>query len=179
MAEKSKAYYGEELALIEKCSEDEMKELIPLVVSGDRNAENRMIEGNLYRVYEAAGYFATEKISFMDLVQEGNIALVLLLRGLKNSKNPVRGLSRRMDIAIKDAMESFVSEEEESLRAAEEMKVRLNVMDEVCTRLAEEYGREATAEEVAEKMDMEPDSVRYLMRVALAALSKETGEEEE
>ena len=58
-------------------------------------------------------------------------------------------------------------------RAKEELKVRLNVIDEVCVRLAEEYGREETAEEVAEKMKMDPEDVRYLMKIALSAIKRD------
>ena len=177
MAEKSKAIYESDILGIEKCAEEEMKGLLGQMSSGDKKAENRLIEGNLYRVYEAAAFFESEKVSFMDLVQEGNLAMLLCARTL--AKNGLKGrqtVGKQLDISIKEAMEAFVSSEEESYRAAEELKIKLNVIDEVCVRLAEEYGREATSEEVAEKMQMDPDDVRYLMRIALSAIQKEDGE---
>jgi len=170
MAEKSRAYYEEDLRGIEPCSEAEMKELIPRILSGDRTARNRFVEGNLHRVYDAAAFFATETVQFMDLVQEGNLKLMLLSQELSSDAASYGAFLNR---EINTAMEDYVTEEEDSERAKEELKVRLNVLDEVCVRLAEEYGREATAEEVAEKMNMDPDDVRYLMKIALSAIKRD------
>ena len=72
MAEKSRAYYEEELRGIEPCTEDEMKQLVPALMCQDRKARDRFIEGNLHRVFDAAAFFTTKNISFMDLVQEGH-----------------------------------------------------------------------------------------------------------
>jgi len=47
------------------------------------------------------------------------------------------------------------------------------VIDEVCVRLTEEFGREPTAEEVAMKIGREPSEVKYLMRIALSAIKKD------
>jgi len=68
---------------------------------------------------------------------------------------------------------SFIEQEAESARASEELKARLNVIDVLCTKIAEEEGREATVEELSEKLNMEPSDVKYLMRIAISALEKE------
>ena len=170
MADKSRAYYEEELRGIEPCSEEEMRGLVPAVLRQDRAARDRFIEGNLHRVYDAAAFFTTEAIPFMDLVQEGNLRLLELMNTLKEDCGSYGTLLNR---EINEAMEHYVTEEEDSLRAKEELKVRLNVIDEVCVRLAEEYGREATAEEVAEKMQMSVEDVRYLMKIALSAIKRD------
>ena len=169
MAEKSKAYYEEDLKGIEPCSEEEMRALFPMILENDKNARDRFVEGNLHRVYEAAAFFATETIQFMDLVQEGNLQLLMLLSSLPEATDDLGSFLNRK---INSAMENYVAEEEDSDRAKEELKVRLNVIDQVCVRLAEEYGREATAEEVAEKMKMDVDDVRYLMKIALSAIKR-------
>ncbi len=170
MAEKSRAYYEEELRGIEPCTEEEMKQLVPALLCQDRKARDRFIEGNLHRVFDAAAFFTTENISFMDLVQEGNLRLMELTGSLNENCNSFGTLLNR---EINEAMENYVTEEEDSMRAKEELKVRLNVIDEVCVRLAEEYGREATAEEVAEKMQMSVDDVKYLMKIALSAIKRD------
>ncbi|MBR3036815.1 MAG: hypothetical protein IKI54_05945 [Lachnospiraceae bacterium] len=169
MAEKSKAYYEEDLQGITDCTEEEMQDLALRIRAGEKEARDRFVEGNLRRVYEAAAFFETEKIQFMDLVQEGNLKLLMLMSDL-----PERGAyGALLNREINSALEDYVTQEEDSDRAKEELKVRLNVIDEVCVRLAEEYGREATAEEVAEKMKMDPEDVRYLMKIALSAIKRD------
>ena len=169
MAEKSKAYYEEDLQGITDCTEEEMQDLVRRIHAGDERAKDRFVEGNLRRVYEAAAFFETENIQLMDLVQEGNLKLLMLLHDLPEDASYGALLNRE----INSALEDYVSQEEDSDRAKEELKVRLNVIDEVCVRLAEEYGREATAEEVAEKMNMDPEDVRYLMKIALSAIKRD------
>ena len=78
-----------------------------------------------------------------------------------------------MNTAIHEALRSFASQEDDSKRAGEELSARLNLLNDVCVKLAEELGREATAEEVGKKVSMDPDDVKYLMRIALAAVNKE------
>ena len=78
-----------------------------------------------------------------------------------------------IDSGIRYAMEAYKEQENEAYKAGVELKTKLNVMDEVCVRLAEQYGREATAEEVADVMKMDVDDVKYLMRIALDAVQKE------
>ena len=67
----------------------------------------------------------------------------------------------------------FLDAEEDSRKAGQELSDKLNLMDKACVLLAEKHGREATAEEVAEALEMEVDEVRYLMRIALNAIKKE------
>lgn len=170
MADKSRMYLEAELAGIEKCTDEEIQGLLPLAYSGDKEAVSRLVEGNMYRVVEAAGYFQTEDIPFMDLLQEGNMALFLFCTSEEYGDEYS---SMRMDAAIREAIESFVEEEEDSHRASEELKTTLNVIDEVCVQLTDKLGREPSTEEVAEMMKMDADDVKYLMRIALNAIKKD------
>ena len=170
MPDQSREYYERELAGIKPCTEEEMEALFPAAYFGDKEAVSRLVEGNMYRVSEAAAYFSRSDIPFMDLVQEGNMALFLFCT---SEELYSEATSYRMDGAIREAMESFIENEEESQKASEELKTVLNVIDEVCVRLTEEFGREPTAEEVAVKIGREPSEVKYLMRIALSAIKKD------
>lgn len=152
-----------------------MKQLTPeetaaLFEEGSEEAKKKIIEGNIYRVAEAAHYFESEHIPYMDLVQEGNLALTLFVYETE-SYGPET--EEKLNTAIHEALRSFASQEDDSKRAGEELSARLNLLNDVCVKLAEELGREATAEEVAKKVSMDPDDVKYLMRIALAAVNKE------
>ena len=170
MAGKTKEMYFQELEGILPCSEEELKELFPKAFAGDEKARNRLIEGNLYRVYEAAAYFSHSHARFMDLVQEGNIALMLKISEISAFTDNTES---EIDEEIRKAMEAYKASENEAYKAGVELKTRLNVMDEVCVKLAEDLGREPTEEEVAEKMGMDPEDVKYLMKIALSALKRE------
>ena len=167
----AKKLYLDELSRISPCTEAEAETLIPKAVSGDTDAISRLIEGNLFRVAEAAGFYDTDDSLYSDLVQEGNLALIQEIHALEAySEN----YGDSLDAAIAKAMQNYRDQEEKETRAAEELKTTLNVLDEVCVRLSETLGTEPTAEEVGEKMKMDPEDVKYLMRIALSAVKKET-----
>jgi len=170
LANRNKEYYMEELQGIEPCTKEEMTELLPKAASGDKKSYERLVEGNLSRVYEAASFYSGSHARFLDLVQEGNLALMVVLKNISSYDDKTEGL---IDKAIRFAMEAYKEQENEAYKAGVELKTKLNVMDEVCVRLAEQYGREATAEEVADVMKMDVDDVKYLMRIALDAVQKE------
>ena len=170
MAEKSKEYYLREYAAIRPCDPEEAAALFLKKARGDVQALNRLLEGHMYRVNEAAEHFTKSTNLYMDLVQEGSMALFLQLQEESGFDEE---LYARLDRAIFDAMERFIEEEAESGKAAEELRDRLNLIDRACVLLAEKHGREATAEEVAEAVEMDADDVRYLMRIALNAIKRE------
>ncbi len=170
MANRNKEYYTEELAGITPCTKEEMAELLPKAAAGDKESFNRLVEGNLSRVYEAASFYSGSHARFLDLVQEGNLALMVVLKKLSVYDDKTEST---IDSGIRYAMEAYKEQENEAYKAGVELKTKLNVMDEVCVRLAEQYGREATAEEVADVMKMDVDDVKYLMRIALDAVQKE------
>ncbi len=169
MADKSKELYLLEYARISPCTAEENRELMKKKLS-DSQAMNRLVEGNMFRVNEAASVLAKSGSLFMDLVQEGSLALFLML---SEAEEYTEEFEQQLDQGILDAMKEFLDAEEDSRKAGQELSDKLNLMDKACVLLAEKHGREATAEEVAEALEMEVDEVRYLMRIALNAIKKE------
>ena len=170
MSDKSRIMFQAEIERLRRCSPEEMEDLIPRAAEGSQEALDRLVEGNLYRVYEAAAFFTKKEDLFMDLLQEGNLALLLCL---SEEYEYTESTERRMDAAVHEAMERFMEEEQAEKKIGEELKTRLNVLDEVCVRLTESLGREPTAEEVAELMKMDPGDVKYLLKIALSAIKKD------
>lgn len=170
MSERSKELYLSEYAAIRPLSPAENAELMQLKAAGDETAVTRLVEGNMFRVNEAASCIKGGSRLFMDLVQEGSLALFMAVAEFEEYEE---GFEALLDARILDAMKAFLEEEEESAKAGQELSDKLNLIDKVCEMLAEKHGREATAEEVAEIMQMEVDDIRYLMRIALNAIKKE------
>lgn len=171
MAERAKMIYLEEIEAITPCTEEETTALLYACQHGSEDALSRFVEGNLFRVSQILDEMTLSEEVYMDAVQEGNLALMSAVSDPELSITDQIGPA--LDRLIRHAIDSFLKSEDESEKAADELAARLNVIDVVCESIAAETGREATAEEVAEKMKMDVEDVKYLMRIALAAIKKD------
>lgn len=106
----------------------------------------------------------------MDLIQEGNLALMSFLQ---NRTEAGESFIPDLENAIRDAMNTFLTQETENRKTNEKLRDTLNRMDEITMRIAEEENREATPEEIGKRMNLSESDVRYLMRIALDALNEE------
>ena len=169
MSERAEAFYLEEISGLPDLGDSEIRELIESSFRGDKAAGEALMSGCLKRIVRAVQALNINSIPMMDLIQEGNLALLTFLREPADlSDDPVRDL----DMAVFRALRDVLTLESDEKKAGEELTARLNVIDRVCMTIAEEQGREATVEEVAEMMKMDPGDVRYLMQIALSAVKK-------
>ncbi|MBQ8638685.1 MAG: RNA polymerase subunit sigma-70 [Lachnospiraceae bacterium] len=159
--------YLEELKQIPALEEEEMKTLLAALPAKD--AAERLINGSLSYVAEMADQYSSEHVDVSDLIQEGNMALMLLVRNYKEGD-----FLRMRTIAVTTAMEAFRDSQAQNERLEEEVTASVNVLNKVTTMMAEELGREATLEEIAEKMKMPEDRIRLLMKEAVNAVSTDT-----
>ena len=81
---------------------------------------------------------------------------------------PFRALVKAQVI---QALEAALEEQKVSVQVGEELLARVNVLQEVSRRMAEELGREATVAELAEKMKMTEDEIKDIMKLTLDAMS--------
>lgn len=167
---KARAYFEEELKNIIPLSEEESRSLLLDYQGGNEAAFTRLIEGNLFRVMDAVLYFSAEDADYMDLVQEGNLALVSCLSDFNG--DPER-FSEVLTSAIHDGMFRYMEEEKQNTRIKEEFLAKINTVDLLSREIAEKTGEAATAEQLASIMQIPEDEVDYLLRVALSAVKKE------
>lgn len=166
--------YQEELKNIVPCSLEEQKELIEMLLQGDETVAKRLVEGNLFRVIKIAQEFVDKGVLVEDLVAEGNLALTLAVDSYVTGD-----FNEFVEDAIRSAMKEIVAEQESYGETGINLAAMLNVLDEVSRRLAEEYGREATVTEIAEKMKMSEEQIKQLTKMALDAVSASVPEESE
>ena len=171
--------YIDEIKSIPACTEEEIRELLARME--DRAVRSRLAEGSLRCVVEAAQEYADQGVELSDLVQEGNMALMLMLSHYQDSaaqddENPVARFLRLRDIAVNTAMKQLVEEQRRSSKTQEKLAASINVLNVVTTKLAEELGRQATLQEIAEKMQMTEDEVYTLMQTAINAVSVDRAE---
>lgn len=133
-------------------------------------AKERLIKGSLAYAARLAEEYAAPDAEAADLLQEGSMALTLLVNNYKEGD-----FALLRERALRAAMQAYCESQKQNMKIGQQMAVYINVMNEVTTRLAKELGREATVSEVAEKMQLPEDEIRILMKEALNAVNTQEG----
>ena len=165
--------YLEEMGTIAPCTKEEQIRLFEEAGKGREEAKKRLVEGNLRAALEYAKEYDGKGVLLTDLVQEANMALVMALEEyIKMEKQPE--FDSFLGERIREALTLAVEEQESADRTGEELAARVNVLSQVSQLLAKELGREATVEELAEKMKMTVDEIQGIMKMAMDAISANT-----
>ncbi len=177
--------YRDELAAIERrfgVPYDELKRVIGEVRLGEQEtdaAKQELIVANLRLVVSIAKKYTNRGLQFLDLIQEGNIGLMKAVdkfeyrRGYK--------FSTYATWWIRQAITRAIADQARTIRIPVHMIETINKLTRTQRQLVQELGREPTAEEVAEKMEIPVAQVRKIMKIAQEPISLETpiGEEED
>ena len=140
--------------------------LLGLVKSGDKAARERLLEGMLHYVVKLAGGFRNQGLPAGDLVQEANMALLLALDQYENGN-----FREQVKDLVEENLNAAIEMQKKEKQTEEEMVARVNVLKDISGMMAEELGREATVEELAEKMKMTVDEIKAIMKLTLDAMS--------
>ena len=175
--------YLEDLSAIPPCSEAEEQMLVRNLLAGDESAQTRLIEGNLQLVLGMARRRAGNGVLIGDLVQEGNMALVMAIEEYRSAGVKLAGqsLTTFLESRIDTAMKALVQEQGSNSHVAEKMAREANRLLSATADLEEELGREATLAELAEQLHMTEDEIENVMRFSFSAMEigeVETEEEE-
>lgn len=158
--------YLDELELIAPCSREEEQALLARVQDGDETAKKRLMEGSLGYAAELTAPYAERGLPMGDLVQEANLALIMAVDAWQGEDFRTL-LKSHVEAMLSDAIRA----QELEAQVEEEMLARVNVLKEVSRRMAEELGREASVEELAEKMKMTVEEIKQIMQLTLDAMS--------
>ena len=166
--EDSRCYkmYLEEIEDIRELSESELVTLLADVRAGDRAARNRLAEGHLKRVVELAKEYSGRGVHMADLVQEGNMALLMAMEEFEDGDFGVY-ITRE----ICSAMDMALAEQTGEQDTGSYLAAQANAIMEATEELVKELGREATLSEVAQRMNLSEDMTKDIMKISMDALA--------
>ena len=165
-----------------KVATDEFARSLETIASGQaksRRAKQELTEANLRLVVSFAKRYGNRGLSFLDLIQEGNIGLMRAVdkfeyqRGFKFSTYATWWIRQSMSRAIAD--------QSRTIRIPVHMVETVNKLLRVTRLLVQRLGREPSPEEIAEQMEMPLDKLRKVLKLVKEPISLETplGDEEE
>lgn len=167
--------YLEDLETVPPCTAEEQAALLAAAAKGDAEAKNRLVEGNLRKAASYAEAYRDKGLPMGDLIQEANVALLLLAGEVAGGAFGSGDFDRVMERRVREAIEAALEQQDTEAKVEEEIAARVNVLKDISASMAEELGREATVEELAERMKMTSDEIKDIMKLTLDAMSV-TGE---
>ena len=171
--------YLKEIGRVPLLTPDEEVDLAVRISNGDEAAKKRLSEANLRLVVSIAKRYLGRGMQFLDLIQEGNLGLIKAVEKFDYTKG--FKFSTYATWWIRQAITRAIADQARTIRIPVHMVETINKVKKVSSQLLHANGREPSAEEVAEELDMPVDKVREIMRVAQEPVSMETpiGEEED
>ena len=171
--------YLKEIGQVPLLSAEEEQTLARAARAGDADARRRLSEANLRLVVSVAKRYAGRGLPFLDLIQEGNLGLMKAAEKFE----PDRGFkfSTYATWWIRQSITRAIADQGRTIRIPVHLVEHINRVRKTAGDLLRKNGREPTAEEIAVRLEMEPDRVRELLQLAQEPVSLETpvGEEED
>ena len=171
--------YLKEIGTVPLLTADEELLLAQRKADGDEAAKERLIEANLRLVVSIAKRYTGRGMSFLDLVQEGNLGLIKGVEKFDYTKG--YKLSTYATWWIRQSVTRALADQARTIRVPVHMVETINKMSKMQRKLTLELGYEPSVTELAEALDMSEDKVMEIMQIAREPASLETpiGEEDD
>ena len=171
--------YLRDIGKVPLLTAEEEIDLAMRITEGDRRAQRRLEEANLRLVVSIAKKYTGRGMQFLDLIQEGNLGLIKAAQKFDYTKG--FKFSTYATWWIRQAITRAIADQARTIRIPVHMVETINKVKKANSQLLHQNGKEPTPDEIAELLDMSPDKVREILRVAQEPVSLETpiGEEED
>ena len=171
--------YLKEIGKVPLLTTEREHELAQRMAEGDEDAKTELVEANLRLVVSIAKRYVGRGMYFLDLIQEGNLGLMKAVDKFDYTKG--YKFSTYATWWIRQAITRAIADQARTIRIPVHMVETIHKVSRYSRQMLQELGREATAEEIGEKMGMSAEKVREIMKIAQDPVSLETpiGEEED
>ncbi len=171
--------YLKEIGKVPLLDAEKEHKLAERMAQGDTKAKSELVEANLRLVVSIAKRYVGKGMFFLDLIQEGNLGLMKAVDKFDYHK----GYKSSTDATwwIRQAITRAIADQARTIRIPVHMVETIHKVSRLNRQYLQDHGREATPEEIAEMMNINPDKVREIMKISLDPVSLETpiGEEED
>ncbi len=171
--------YLKEIGRIPLLKAEEEVDLAQRIEKGEKKARSKLIQSNLRLVVSIAKRYLGRGMSFLDLIQEGNQGLMRAVekydwrRGYK--------FSTYATWWIRQAITRAIADQARTIRIPVHMVETINKLSQTARRLTQDLGREPSDEELGKKLEITPQRVREIFKIAqeTTSLEKPVGDEED
>ncbi len=169
--------YLKDIGKVPLLNPEEETELARRMMDGDEGAKRLLSEANLRLVVSIAKRYMGRGMQFLDLIQEGNLGLMKAVEKFDYQKG--FKFSTYATWWIRQAITRAIADQARTIRIPVHMVETINKLMRVSRRLLQEFGREPTPEEIGMEMDLPPEKVMEIQRIAQDPVSLNTpiGEE--
>ena len=171
--------YLKEIGKVPLLTAEEEQDLAKRMTEGDEEARKKLTEANLRLVVSIAKRYVGRGMLVLDLIQEGNLGLIRAVEKFDYTKG--YKFSTYATWWIRQAITRAIADQARTIRIPVHMVETINKVIRVSRQLLQELGHDPSAEEIAQAMDLPPEKVREILKVAQEPVSLETpiGEEED
>lgn len=171
--------YLKEIGRVDLLTADEEVEIAKRIEAGDEIAKQELAEANLRLVVSIAKRYVGRGMSFLDLIQEGNMGLMKAVEKFDYTKG--FKFSTYATWWIRQAITRAIADQARTIRIPVHMVETINKLVRIQRQLLQDLGREPTPEEIGAEMDLPTEKVRDILKIAQEPVSLETpiGEEDD
>ncbi|HQC54232.1 MAG TPA: RNA polymerase sigma factor RpoD [Clostridia bacterium] len=171
--------YLKDIGRVPLLTPEEERVIAKKVAEGDQEARNALITANLRLVVSIAKRYTGRGMSFLDLIQEGNLGLIKAVEKFDHEKG--FKFSTYATWWIRQAITRSIADQARTIRIPVHMVETINKLSKIQRNLLQELGREPTIAEIAEAMQIPESKVIEIQQVAQEPVSLETpiGEEDD
>jgi len=171
--------YLKEIGKVDLLTAEEEVILAKRIESGDKTARKELADANLRLVVSIAKKYVGRGMSFLDLIQEGNLGLLKAVEKFDYTKG--FKFSTYATWWIRQAITRAIADQARTIRIPVHMVETINKLTRISRQLLQEFGREPTPAEIAQEMGFTEEKVREIQKISQDPVSLETpiGEEED